>query len=123
MVAGLAIPDQAARCHAPVCSPSPDHLGVHRSDDQAGSIWATPEAALVSMLTPEALRVLLREHQPVQVSAQVVRRVAGHLVQAPVEAHHRVQALVEAHHRVQVLRRVVDHPRAVAHLRAMRLGM
>ena len=67
--------------------------------------------------------MLLREHQSVQVSAQVVRRVAGHLVQAPVEAHHGVQALVEAHHRVQVLRRAVGHPRAVAHLRAMRLGM
>ena len=61
----------------------------------------------------------------------MVRRVAGHLVQAPVEAHRRVQALVEAHHRVQVLRREVCHLRAVAlldhrpvvHLRAMRLDM
>ena len=51
VVVGLVIPGQVVRCHVPVCSPSPDHLGVHRSNDQAGSIWATPEAALVSMLT------------------------------------------------------------------------
>ena len=69
--------------------------------------------------------MLLREHPPVQVSAQVARRVVGHQAQAPVEAHHRVQALVEAHHRVQVLRRAVALlvRRAVAPRRAMRLGM
>ena len=82
--------------------------------------------------------MLLREPPPVQVSAQVVRRVVGHqaqvpvalLARVPVEARHRVQALVEAHHRVQVLRRERRQVQAsgqvrpvVGHHRAMRLGM
>ena len=43
---------------------------VHR---EAGSIWATPGAALASMMT---LRECLREQHRVQVPVQVIRRVA-----------------------------------------------